>query len=127
MPHTQDNRSSSLVEWRYYNNGIPGKHDNDIQKEHDDFHRKFESQYMFSKPNDTFVIRLQDTHCLSCFNTWILEGSDLVPRFAIAVAVGRDLALPPVMAVRTDDAEDSNQDTQHVDADAWHDLALGNQ
>ncbi|XP_034898812.1 anaphase-promoting complex subunit 13 [Populus alba] len=38
-----------------------------------------------------------------------------------------DLALPPVMVVRTDDTEDSNQETQHVDTDAWHDLALGNQ
>uniref|UniRef100_A0A6N2N6J4 Anaphase-promoting complex subunit 13 n=1 Tax=Salix viminalis TaxID=40686 RepID=A0A6N2N6J4_SALVM len=37
-----------------------------------------------------------------------------------------DLALPPVMVVRTDDTEDSNQETQHVDTDAWHDLALGN-
>ncbi|KAK7284485.1 hypothetical protein RJT34_19231 [Clitoria ternatea] len=36
-----------------------------------------------------------------------------------------DLPLPPTLVVRTDDTEDSNQETQQVDADAWHDLALG--
>ncbi|PON47735.1 bonsai [Trema orientale] len=38
-----------------------------------------------------------------------------------------DLPLPPVMVVRTDDTEDSNQETRQVNGDAWHDLALGNQ
>ncbi|XP_050221152.1 anaphase-promoting complex subunit 13 [Mercurialis annua] len=39
-----------------------------------------------------------------------------------------DLPLPPVLAVRTDDAEDSNQETQQVGGgDTWHDPALGNQ
>ncbi|EEF40083.1 anaphase-promoting complex subunit 13 [Ricinus communis] len=38
-----------------------------------------------------------------------------------------DLPLPPVLVVRTDDAEDSNQETQQVDGDTWRDLALGNQ
>ncbi|XP_024029603.1 anaphase-promoting complex subunit 13 [Morus notabilis] len=38
-----------------------------------------------------------------------------------------DLPLPPVMVVRTDDTEDSNQENQQVDGDSWHDLALGNQ
>lgn len=37
-----------------------------------------------------------------------------------------DLLLPPVMEVRTDDSEDTNQETQPVDGDTWHDLALGN-
>ncbi|CAN1150093.1 Anaphase-promoting complex subunit 13 [Linum perenne] len=38
-----------------------------------------------------------------------------------------DLPLPPVLVVRTDEAEDSNQEVQPVEHDAWHDLALGNQ
>ncbi|XP_021912736.1 anaphase-promoting complex subunit 13 [Carica papaya] len=38
-----------------------------------------------------------------------------------------DLPLPPVLVVRSDDTEDSNQDSQLVDEDTWHDLALGNQ
>ncbi|XP_022862019.1 anaphase-promoting complex subunit 13-like [Olea europaea var. sylvestris] len=38
-----------------------------------------------------------------------------------------DLPLPPVLASRTDDTEDSNLETQQVEVDAWHDLALGNQ
>ncbi|CAK9309076.1 unnamed protein product [Citrullus colocynthis] len=38
-----------------------------------------------------------------------------------------DLLLPPVLVVRTDDTEDSNQEAQPVDTDTWHDLALGNQ
>ncbi|XP_058215343.1 anaphase-promoting complex subunit 13 [Rhododendron vialii] len=38
-----------------------------------------------------------------------------------------DLQLPPVMASRTDDAEDSNQENQEVEGDTWHDLALGTQ
>ncbi|GMN61023.1 hypothetical protein TIFTF001_030114 [Ficus carica] len=38
-----------------------------------------------------------------------------------------DLPLPPVMVVRTDDTEDSNQEAQQVNGDTWHDLALGNQ
>ncbi|PON70293.1 bonsai [Parasponia andersonii] len=38
-----------------------------------------------------------------------------------------DLPLPPVMVVRTDDTEDSNQETRQVNGDAWHDLVLGNQ
>ncbi|KAG5548892.1 hypothetical protein RHGRI_014300 [Rhododendron griersonianum] len=38
-----------------------------------------------------------------------------------------DLQLPPVMASRTDDAEDSNQENQQVEGDTWHDLALGTQ
>ncbi|XP_028807324.1 anaphase-promoting complex subunit 13-like [Neltuma alba] len=36
-----------------------------------------------------------------------------------------DLPLPPTLIVRTDDTEDSNQETQQVNADAWHDLAMG--
>ncbi|VVA33890.1 PREDICTED: anaphase-promoting complex subunit 13 [Prunus dulcis] len=36
-----------------------------------------------------------------------------------------ELPLPPVLVVRTDDTEDSNQETQRVAADGWHDLALG--
>ncbi|CAL2246842.1 unnamed protein product [Prunus armeniaca] len=35
-----------------------------------------------------------------------------------------ELPLPPVLVVRTDDTEDSNQETQRVAADGWHDLAL---
>ncbi|GMY06362.1 anaphase-promoting complex subunit 13-like [Fagus crenata] len=38
-----------------------------------------------------------------------------------------DLPLPPVMVVRTDDNEDSNQETQQAGGDTWHDLALGTQ
>ncbi|CAA0806560.1 bonsai, partial [Striga hermonthica] len=37
-----------------------------------------------------------------------------------------DLPLPPVLASRTDDTEDSNQEPPPVEDDAWHDLALGN-
>ena len=36
-----------------------------------------------------------------------------------------DLPLPQTLVVRTDDTEDSNQETQQVNEDAWHDLALG--
>ncbi|XP_028807322.1 anaphase-promoting complex subunit 13-like [Neltuma alba] len=36
-----------------------------------------------------------------------------------------DFPLPPTLIVRTDDTEDSNQETQQVNADAWHDLAMG--
>ncbi|XP_038900770.1 anaphase-promoting complex subunit 13 isoform X1 [Benincasa hispida] len=36
-----------------------------------------------------------------------------------------DLLLPPVLVVRPDDTEDSNQEAQPVDTDTWHDLALG--
>ncbi|KAM2994271.1 hypothetical protein FF2_046264 [Malus domestica] len=35
-----------------------------------------------------------------------------------------ELPLPPVLVVQTDDTADSNQETQQVDADGWHDLAL---
>ncbi|CAN0853478.1 Anaphase-promoting complex subunit 13 [Linum grandiflorum] len=38
-----------------------------------------------------------------------------------------DPPMPPVVVVRTDDAEDSSQEVQPVQQDAWHDLALGNQ
>ncbi|GAA0187278.1 hypothetical protein LIER_34566 [Lithospermum erythrorhizon] len=38
-----------------------------------------------------------------------------------------DLPLPPIMASKIDDTEDSNQEAQPADADTWHDLALGNQ
>ncbi|PSS21655.1 Anaphase-promoting complex subunit like [Actinidia chinensis var. chinensis] len=38
-----------------------------------------------------------------------------------------DLPLPPVMVCRTEDTEDSNQETQQVEGDTWHDLALGTQ
>ncbi|KAH0919351.1 hypothetical protein HID58_027011 [Brassica napus] len=51
-----------------------------------------------------------------------------------------DLPLPPVLAVRTDDTEEtrlspttkafaivSDQETQQVDGEAWHDLALDTQ
>ncbi|KAG6655441.1 anaphase-promoting complex subunit 13 isoform X1 [Carya illinoinensis] len=35
-----------------------------------------------------------------------------------------DLPLPPLV-IRTEDTEDSNQESQQVVGDAWHDLALG--
>ncbi|KAK6232881.1 hypothetical protein SCA6_002954 [Theobroma cacao] len=35
-----------------------------------------------------------------------------------------DLPLPAVMVARTDDTEDSNQETQQVDGNTWHDLEL---
>ncbi|KAL5767012.1 hypothetical protein ACOSP7_013589 [Xanthoceras sorbifolium] len=38
-----------------------------------------------------------------------------------------DLPLPPVLVVRADDSEDSNQETQQVNEDSWHDLATGAQ
>ncbi|XP_057979869.1 anaphase-promoting complex subunit 13 [Malania oleifera] len=38
-----------------------------------------------------------------------------------------DLPLPPVAVVRADDTEDSNEETQTINGDAWHDLALGSQ
>nr|XP_023886002.1 anaphase-promoting complex subunit 13-like [Quercus suber]XP_023929341.1 anaphase-promoting complex subunit 13-like [Quercus suber]POE68930.1 anaphase-promoting complex subunit 13 [Quercus suber] len=38
-----------------------------------------------------------------------------------------DLPLPPVLVVRNDDTEESNQETQQVGGDTWHDLALGTQ
>ncbi|KAL3620742.1 anaphase-promoting complex subunit Apc13 [Castilleja foliolosa] len=38
-----------------------------------------------------------------------------------------DLPLPPILESKTDDTEDSNQETQQLDADTWHDLAIGNQ
>ncbi|KAL4340085.1 hypothetical protein GQ457_08G013500 [Hibiscus cannabinus] len=38
-----------------------------------------------------------------------------------------DLQLPPVMVARTDDTEDSNQDTQQVDSNTWRDLELSTQ
>lgn len=38
-----------------------------------------------------------------------------------------DLPLPPMLVIRTDDAEDSNQETRKVEGDSWHDLALGSQ
>ncbi|KAJ0035301.1 anaphase-promoting complex subunit 13 isoform X2 [Pistacia vera] len=37
-----------------------------------------------------------------------------------------ELQLPPVVD-RPDDAEDSNQETQQKNEDAWHDLAVGSQ
>ncbi|KAK4758716.1 hypothetical protein SAY87_020017 [Trapa incisa] len=37
-----------------------------------------------------------------------------------------DLPLPPVMLARPDETEESNQETQQVDGDSWHDLALPN-
>ncbi|XP_028792500.1 anaphase-promoting complex subunit 13-like [Neltuma alba] len=36
-----------------------------------------------------------------------------------------DLLLPSTLIVRTDDTEDLHQETQQVNADAWHDLAVG--
>ncbi|KAH6785655.1 hypothetical protein C2S51_038110 [Perilla frutescens var. frutescens] len=36
-----------------------------------------------------------------------------------------DLPLPPLLDARADEAEDSNQESKPVEADAWHDLALG--
>ncbi|KAK7397054.1 hypothetical protein VNO78_18221 [Psophocarpus tetragonolobus] len=36
-----------------------------------------------------------------------------------------DLPLPPTLVVRTDDTEDSNQETQQLNVDVWHDLASG--
>ncbi|KAJ4909386.1 Uncharacterized protein Rs2_04007 [Raphanus sativus] len=38
-----------------------------------------------------------------------------------------DLPLPPVLAVRTDDTEETNQETQQPDREVWHDLALDTQ
>ncbi|XP_074382099.1 anaphase-promoting complex subunit 13 [Apium graveolens] len=38
-----------------------------------------------------------------------------------------DLQLPPDLAPKNEDNEDSNQETPQVDGDAWHDLALGTQ
>ncbi|XP_030515088.1 anaphase-promoting complex subunit 13-like [Rhodamnia argentea] len=38
-----------------------------------------------------------------------------------------DLPLPPVLLVRNEDVEDSNQGTQQADGDSWHDLALNTQ
>ncbi|EOY10760.1 hypothetical protein QQP08_018218 [Theobroma cacao] len=38
-----------------------------------------------------------------------------------------DLPLPAVMVARTDDTEDSNQETQQVDGNTWHDLELSTQ
>ncbi|EYU19351.1 hypothetical protein ABFS82_02G083100 [Erythranthe guttata] len=38
-----------------------------------------------------------------------------------------DLPLPPVLTSRTDETEESNQETPQVEADTWHDLALSNQ
>ncbi|XP_062147385.1 anaphase-promoting complex subunit 13 [Alnus glutinosa] len=38
-----------------------------------------------------------------------------------------ELPLPPVMVVRTDETEESNQEHQQVGRDAWHDLASGTQ
>nr|GMC51477.1 anaphase-promoting complex subunit 13 [Ipomoea batatas] len=38
-----------------------------------------------------------------------------------------DLTLSHVLLPRTDDTEDANQETQQVERDTWHDLALGNQ
>ncbi|CAI0475903.1 unnamed protein product [Linum tenue] len=38
-----------------------------------------------------------------------------------------DLPLPPVLVVRTDEAEESNHEPQPVEQDTWHDLALGSQ
>ncbi|XP_022746598.1 anaphase-promoting complex subunit 13-like [Durio zibethinus] len=38
-----------------------------------------------------------------------------------------DISLPPVMVARTDDTEDSNQETQQVDGNTWHDLELNTQ
>ncbi|KAJ8761100.1 hypothetical protein K2173_000779 [Erythroxylum novogranatense] len=37
-----------------------------------------------------------------------------------------DLPLPPVLVVRNDDAEDSNQESQQTDGDTWRDLGLSN-
>ncbi|KAF5744408.1 bonsai protein [Tripterygium wilfordii] len=36
-----------------------------------------------------------------------------------------DLPLPPLMASRTDDAEDLNEESQQVNEDTWHELAIG--
>ncbi|KAJ8650816.1 hypothetical protein MRB53_003839 [Persea americana] len=38
--------------------------------------------------------------------------------------VGEDVSVPPEMATRTDDVEDTNQESQPVEGDAWRDLAL---
>ncbi|XXG44173.1 hypothetical protein AAC387_Pa01g4044 [Persea americana] len=35
-----------------------------------------------------------------------------------------DVSVPPEMATRTDDVEDTNQESQPVEGDAWRDLAL---
>ncbi|KAE9615913.1 hypothetical protein Lalb_Chr04g0260251 [Lupinus albus] len=38
-----------------------------------------------------------------------------------------DLPLPPALLGRAEDTEDLNQETQQVNVDTWHDLALGQQ
>ncbi|KAK1280942.1 hypothetical protein QJS04_geneDACA004763 [Acorus gramineus] len=38
-----------------------------------------------------------------------------------------DVSVPPGMATRTEDAEDTNHENQPVDGDAWRDLALDSQ
>ncbi|EFH65170.1 hypothetical protein ARALYDRAFT_895176 [Arabidopsis lyrata subsp. lyrata] len=38
-----------------------------------------------------------------------------------------DLPLPPVLVVRTDDTEETNQENQQADAETWRDLALDTQ
>ncbi|KAI5658262.1 hypothetical protein M9H77_27055 [Catharanthus roseus] len=37
-----------------------------------------------------------------------------------------DPPLPPVLIPRADESEDTNPESQQVDGDTWHDLALGN-
>ncbi|XP_031399408.1 anaphase-promoting complex subunit 13 [Punica granatum] len=38
-----------------------------------------------------------------------------------------DIPLPAAMLPRPEETEDSNLETQQVDEDSWHDLALPNQ
>ncbi|KAL1194100.1 Anaphase-promoting complex subunit 13 [Cardamine amara subsp. amara] len=38
-----------------------------------------------------------------------------------------DLPLPPVLAVKTDDTEETNQETQQTGTETWRDLALDTQ
>ncbi|KAK9715487.1 hypothetical protein RND81_06G168100 [Saponaria officinalis] len=38
-----------------------------------------------------------------------------------------DIVLPPVAVARTDDADESNEDSQVTNGDTWHDLALARQ
>jgi hypothetical protein len=54
MSHIQGGRSSSHVEWPYY--------DDDIPRKHDYFHGDFKSHYMPIGPTDTFVLQLLDRH-----------------------------------------------------------------
>jgi hypothetical protein len=68
---TQGGRSSSHVEWLYYDNDIPKEHDDDIPEEHGNeilrehvnkIPGELMSQNMASRPTNTFSLRLQNKH-----------------------------------------------------------------